>query len=180
MIILETERLTLRSMKPEDATFYLELINDPSWVTNIRDKGIHTLEAARNDILNGTMAMQEKHGFSLYAVQRKEDGAPLGMCGLIKRDSLQDVDIGYAFLPRYVGQGYAFEAASAVVRYAQSVLSLPKLAAITSPENQRSNRLLLKLGFVLEQVVVLAGEERDTNLYGYAFTPFGLTQNCSS
>lgn len=171
MKILETERLTLRSMRPEDAAFYLELINDPSWIANIRDKGIHTLEAAREDILNGPMSMQKKHGFSLYAVQRKADDVALGMCGLIQRDSLQDVDIGYAFLPHYVGQGYAFEAASAVVRYAQTVLNLPKLAAITSPGNQRSNQLLQKLGFVLEQVVVLAGEERDTNLYGYAFAP---------
>lgn len=169
MKILDTERLTLRCMRPDDAAFYLELINDPSWITNIRDKGIHTLEAARADILNGPMAMQEKHGFSLYAVERKQDRVALGMCGLIKRDSLQDIDIGYAFLPRYVGRGYALEAARAVLHYAQTVLSLPKLAAITSPDNQRSKQVLQKLGFVLEQVVVLAGEERDTNLYGYAF-----------
>lgn len=171
MKILSTERLALSVITPDDAAFYLELINDPSWIANISDKGIRTLEAARASILDGPIASQHTLGFSLYVVRRQSDGAAMGICGLIKRDSLKDVDIGYAFLPRYVGQGYALEAAQAVVQYADSVLGLARLAAITSPDNQRSNRLLQKLGFHLEQVLVLQGEERMTNLYGLTLTP---------
>jgi RimJ/RimL family protein N-acetyltransferase len=171
MKILDTERLTLRLMAPNDADFYLELINDPTWVTNIRDMGIHTVDAARESILNNQIASQNKDGFSFYLVSRQIDNVAMGICGLKKRDFLDDVDLGYAFLPRYAGQGYALEAAIAVVQYARSVLLLPRLVAITSPGNQRSNHLLKKLGFNLEQVLVLPGEERETNLYGLTFIP---------
>ncbi len=171
MKILDTERLVLRLITPNDADFYLELINDPTWITNIRDMGIRTVAAARESIINNQIASQNKDGFSFYLVSRKLDNVAMGMCGLKKRDFLNDVDLGYAFLPRYTGQAYALEAAIAVVQYARTTLRLPKLAAITSPGNQRSNQLLKKLGFNLEQVLVLPGEERDTNLYGLVLTP---------
>ena len=171
MKILDTERLTLSLISLDDADFYLELINDPTWIANIRDMGIHTLEAARESILNTQLASQNKDGFSFYLVRHQIDNTPMGMCGLKKRDFLNDVDLGYAFLPRYAGQGYAQEAAIAVVQYAKNTLHLTKLAAITSPDNQRSNQLLKKLGFDLEQVLVLPGEERSTNLYGLVLTP---------
>jgi RimJ/RimL family protein N-acetyltransferase len=170
MRILDTERLTLRVMTPNDADFYLELINDPTWIKNIRDMGIHSVEAARESILTTQIASQNKDGFSFYLVSRQSDNVAMGICGMKKRDYLDHVDIGYAFLPRYAGNGYAFEAASAVVQYARTVLLLPRLVAITSPGNQRSNQLLKKLGFNLEKVLILPGEERDTNLYGLTFT----------
>lgn len=171
MKILDTERLTLSLITLDDADFYLELVNDPSWIANIRDMGIRTVEAARVSILNSQIASQNKDGFSFYLVRRQLDNVAMGMCGLKKREFLKDVDLGYAFLPRYAGQGYAFEAAIAVVQYARTVLRLPRLAAITSPANQRSNQLLQKLGFNLEKVLVLPGEERDTNLYGLTLIP---------
>jgi RimJ/RimL family protein N-acetyltransferase len=170
MQIITTERLNLRLINTDDAPFYLELINDTSFIKNIRDKGIRTLEAARDDILNGPLASQAKNGFSLYLVERREDGASLGLCGLVKRDTLKNVDIGYALMPQFSGLGYAWEAATATVQYARDTLHLSKLAGITSPDNASSNKLLLKLGFVLEAVVVLAGESRNTNLYGKELT----------
>lgn len=171
MKILDTERLSLSLISLADAEFYLELINDPTWIANIRDLGIHTVAAARESILNNQIAAQNKDGFSFYLVRHQINDVPMGMCGLKKRDFLNDVDLGYAFLPRYAGQGYAHEAAFAVVQYARKTLRLPKLAAITSPGNQRSNQLLQKLGFNLEQVLVLQGEERATNLYGLILLP---------
>lgn len=168
-LIISTERLNMRVITIDDAAFYLELINDPSFIINIRDKGIRTLEAAEQDIIQGPLASQESNGFSLYVVERKEDGAKLGLCGLVKRPTLKNIDIGYAFLPQFTGQGYAKEAAAATVRYAGSQLGLKKLAGITSPDNASSNKLLQSLGFVLEAVVVLEGESCDTNLYAYDF-----------
>jgi len=168
-IIITTERLQLRTLTTDDAAFYLALVNDPAFIQNIRDKGIRTLSEARTDIINGPMASQEKIGFSLYVMELKEDGQAIGLCGLIKRETLKNVDIGYALLPQFTGQGYAREAATATLAYANQHLRITKLAGITSPENVASNKLLQSLGFQLEAVVVLAGESRDTNLYGYDF-----------
>lgn len=170
MKILGTERLTLSLITLDDAYFYFELVNDPTWIANIRDMKIHTLEAARESILNTQIASQDKDGFSFYLVQRQIDNVAMGICGLKKRDFLNDVDLGYAFLPRYAGHGYALEAAIAVVQYARNELLLPKLAAITLPGNQRSNQLLKKLGFNLEKVIVMPGATQDTNLYGLSLT----------
>jgi RimJ/RimL family protein N-acetyltransferase len=170
MKILDTERLTLSLITLDDADFYLELVNDPTWIANIRDTGLHTVEAARESILDTQIASQNKDGFSFYLVRHRLNNVAMGICGLKKRDFLDDVDLGYAFLPRYAGQGYALEAAIAVVQYARNVLHLPRLVAITLPGNQRSNQLLKKLGFNLEKVIVLPGAERNTNLYGLTFT----------
>ncbi|MFZ6730675.1 GNAT family N-acetyltransferase [Undibacterium sp. Ji42W] len=167
--IITTERLYLRTITTEDAAFYLALVNDPAFITNIRDKGLRTLEQAQTDIVNGPMANQKKIGFSLYVMERKEDGQAIGLCGLVKRETLKNVDIGYALLPQFIGQGYASEAARATLEYANQHLRITKLAGITSPDNAASNKLLQSLGFKLEAVVVLTGESRDTNLYGYEF-----------
>ncbi len=170
--IINTERLLLRLITSDDAAFYLALVNDPSFIDNIRDKGIRTLEAAQQDILAGPLASQEKNGFSLYVVERKEDGLAMGLFGLVKRESLKNVDLGYAFLPQFTGAGYAREAATATLQYAHVHLGLDKLAAITSPANASSNKLLQNLGFQLEAVVVLHGESEETNLYAYDFRSF--------
>ncbi|MES2103985.1 MAG: GNAT family N-acetyltransferase [Pseudomonadota bacterium] len=169
MIILETERLRLRTVNIDDAQFYLELTNDPGWIKNIGDKGLRTLEAARESLQNGPMDMQQRLGFSLYVVESKQDSAAMGLCGLIKRDSLEDVDMGYAFLPQFRGKGYAREAAAAVLKYGKERFALKKLAAITSPDNHDSYSLLEELGFQLEKLVVLKGETRETKLYAYNF-----------
>ena len=113
--VLATERLTLRRFTVADAPFTLALLNDPAWLEFIGDKGVRTLEDARDYLRNGPIAMYEREGFGLYLVLRKRGGVPIGMCGLIKRASLADVDVGFAFLPDHRGQGYAHEATAAVL-----------------------------------------------------------------
>lgn len=109
--------------------------------------------------------MYDRLGFGLYLVELKASGLPLGMCGLVKRDFLEDVDIGFAFRPPYWGQGYAYEAAAAVMAYGTEILALPRLVAITSVDNHRSARLLEKLGLRFERLVRYPGEEQDIRLF---------------
>ncbi len=165
MKVLETDRLMLRWLSTEDAAFILGLLNEPSWLQFIGDKGVRTLEDARNYILTGPGAMYARLGFGLYLVELKEGGAPIGMCGLIKRDFLDDVDVGYAFLPAYWGQGYAYEAASAVTAYGAEVLGLKRIVAITTLDNHRSARLLEKLGLRFERMVKFPGEDQEIRLF---------------
>jgi RimJ/RimL family protein N-acetyltransferase len=149
-VIAETGRLRIRTMALSDAPFYFGLVNDPSWITNIGDRGIHTLEDARAALERGPCRLQKTLGFSGYLLQRKSDGVPVGMCGLFKRDSLAEPDIGYALLPAFSGEGYAHEAAAAVMAYARDRLGLARLLGVSMPENARSCRLLVKLGLALE------------------------------
>jgi RimJ/RimL family protein N-acetyltransferase len=165
MLILTTERLSLRTLETDDAAFYLTLVNDPSWLANIGQRNIHTLDAAREAILAGPIDRQLTLGFSLYVVERRSDGAAMGLCGLIKRDTLPDVDIGYAMLPAYWGHGYAWEAGQAVVEHARRDLGLKRLLGITSPENESSNKLLRKLGLTFDALVYLGTDGKSTNLY---------------
>lgn len=146
LIVLETERLRLRQFADDDAAFVLELLNEPSWLRFIGDRGVRSLDDARAYIASGPRAMFARHGFSLLVVERRADGAALGMCGLIKRDTLDAPDIGYAFLPRAWGQGYAREAAAAMLEHGHRVLGLPRILAITDPENATSIKLLEALG----------------------------------
>lgn len=151
MKIIETERLILRQLDADDAAFILDLLNDPAWLRYIGDKGVHTLDEAREYIRNGPVDMYARHGFGLYHVARKEDGAPIGLCGLLKRDTLPDVDIGFAFLPAFRAQGYAREAAVATLVYARNVLKLERIIAITSIDNHDSGKLLEKVGLRFER-----------------------------
>lgn len=169
MEILQTTRLRLRAITPDDAPFYLELLNDPAFIEHIGDRGIRTLDEARRAVAEGPAAMQEARGHSLYVVELKETGAPIGMSGLIKRDTLDDVDIGYAFLPQYRGCGYAFEAGQAVLAYAPTI-GLKRVVAITKPRNIASNQLLLKLGLRFERFAHLTPEDPGTNVYLREFT----------
>ena len=168
MHILDTERLRLRTLAPDDAPFYLEVVNDPAFIEYIGDRGIRTLDAARQAIADGPMAMQAALGHSLCLVELKQDGAPIGMCGLIKRETLPEVDIGYAFLPQFGGKGYATEAAAGVLAYAPS-LGIRRVLAITSPGNAGSNAVLRKIGMRFEEVVHLTPEDPGTLLYSYDF-----------
>ncbi|MYM24164.1 GNAT family N-acetyltransferase [Duganella sp. FT135W] len=165
MKILETARLTLRTINADDDLFYYELVNDPTWLEHIGDKGIRTVAEARSAILDGPCVMQQRLGHSLYVMERKSDGLALGLCGLIKRDSLPEVDIGYAIRPVHFGQGYTYEAASAVVAYARDVLRLPRLMGITNPANTVSINLLAKLGLTFVEHKVLPPDGRPTNIY---------------
>ena len=165
MKILETDRLILRQLVVEDATFIFALLNDPGWLRFIGDRGIRTLDDARNYILQGPVAMYARHGFGLYLAARKQDGVPIGLCGLLKRDGLADVDIGYAFLPQFRGQGYAAEAAAAVMAYGKNVLELARIVAITAPDNERSAKVLEKLGLTFTKMITLPGDESAVKLF---------------
>ncbi len=140
MIVLETDRLILRELTADDAAFILELLNDPGWLQYIGDRGVRNLADARQYIINGPMASYQRYGFGLYLVKLKDAETPMGICGLIKRDELEDVDIGFAFLPQFTGKGYALEAASAVMSYGSHELGIERIVAITSLDNHRSVR----------------------------------------
>ena len=163
--VLATERLVLRRLTEADAPFILVLLNDPAWLEFIGDKGVRTHEDARNYLRNGPIAMYEREGFGLFLVERRRDGIPMGMSGLIRRPSLADVDIGFAFLPDHRGQGYAHEAAAAVMAYGRDTLGLSRIVAIASPANARSAALLEKLEMVLEKTVMLDGHDHEVRLY---------------
>ena len=165
MKILETDRLILRQLSTEDAAFILELVNEPSFIQNIGDRGVRTLEDARAYILRVAIASYEKNGFGLYLVELKDSGQSIGMCGLINRDGLEDVDIGYAFLPRFWLKGYAVEAAAAVKDYARDMLGLKRLVAITDPANQGSIRVLEKIGLKYEKMVRLSADDIELKLF---------------
>ena len=173
VIVIETPRLRLRTFTPEDAPFYLALINEPSWIANIGDRNIHTVDAARAALEAGPIAQFREHGYSFYIIERRSDGVAMGMGGMIRRDSLPGPDIGYAMLPAYWGQGYAYEAAAAVVRHARHTLRIPTLYGITSPRNQASINLLNKLGLRFERFTRLLPSGKDTNVYRKDFRQHG-------
>jgi len=160
----ETDRLILRPMTVKDAEFIFELVNDPSFIRNIGDRQVRTIEDAQVYITNGPVASYAKNGFGLYLVALQETGESMGMCGLIRRNMLKDVDIGYAFLPRYWYKGYAFEAALAMKKYAQETLGLTRLVAVVDPENLPSIHLLEKLGMKYERMVRLSENDIDLKL----------------
>ncbi len=165
--VLETDRLILRWLSPDkDAEFILQLLNEPSWLKFIGDKGVRTIDDARSNILHGPVDMYSRLGFGLYLVELKKEHSSIGICGLIKRDSLPDVDIGFAFLPNYWRQGYAYEAASAVMAYSENVLGLNRIVAITSPDNVNSMRLLEKLGLRFEEMLKLGNDAHEVRLFG--------------
>jgi RimJ/RimL family protein N-acetyltransferase len=163
--ILETERLILRELKNGDAEFILKLLNEPSFVRNIGDKGVRTEVDALHYIQTVPIASYERFGFGLYLVELKDPGVSIGICGLIKRDSLENVDIGFAFLPSFWSKGYAFEAASAVMVYGRDILGISRIVAITSPDNSESIRVLEKLGLRFERTIRLSEGESELKLF---------------
>lgn len=165
MNVLETDRLVLRRMSADDADFMLGLLNDPSWLRFIGDRGVRTREDARAYILKGPIDMYERLGFGIYLTELKEGGVPIGICGLVKRDFLEDVDIGFALLPGFWGQGYAYEAASAVMEHAREALGLKRLVAITNPENHSSIRLLEKLGLKFDRMIRTTADGPEIRLF---------------
>ena len=165
LTVLETERLLLRQLTTEDAKFILELLNEPSFIKNIGDRGVRTTTDAHSYILNGPVTSYIKNGFGLYLVNLKATDESIGMCGLIKRDTLEDVDIGYAYLPRFWSKGYAVEAARAVKEYAKNVIGLKRIVAITDPENVGSIRVLEKIGLKFEKMVKLSEDDIDLKLF---------------
>jgi ribosomal-protein-alanine N-acetyltransferase len=162
---LETGRLRLREFSADDSQFIIELLNEPSFIRNIGDRNVHNTEDAHRYLQNGPLASYAKNGFGLYAVILKETSELIGMCGLIKRDQLQDVDIGYAFLPRFWSKGYALEAVSAVKSHGRDVVGLKRLVAIVDPGNDPSIRVLEKIGMKFEEMVKLSEDDIERKLF---------------
>ena len=165
MLFLETDRLALRPLAVEDDAFMLQLLNEPSFLRFIGDRGVRTPEAARRYIQTGPVASYQSRGFGLLLATLKEGRIPIGICGLLKRDSLKDVDLGFAFLPTFWSKGYAFESASAVIADGRATLGLHRIVAVTNPDNESSITLLGKLGFRFEHLVRLAEEGPPLRLF---------------
>jgi RimJ/RimL family protein N-acetyltransferase len=163
--VLETARLRLRPLAPADDAFVLELLNEPGWLAHIGDRGVRSLEDARRYIADGPAAMIARHGFGLLAVTLREGGEPVGICGLLMRDTLPDPDLGYAILARHAGRGYAKEAAAAVLAWGRGTFGLARVLAITSPDNAASKAVLGALGFRWVETRRLPGEARDTEVF---------------
>ena len=163
--VLETSRLRLRLLDENDAPFIFELLNDPDWLRFIGDKGVRTLDAARTYIANGPVEMVRRLGFGLYLVELREGETPVGVCGLIKREALDDVDLGFAFLPRFRAHGLAREAAVGVMTYGRDTLGISRIVAITAPDNARSIRLLEELGLRFERTLRMPGDDHEVRIY---------------
>jgi RimJ/RimL family protein N-acetyltransferase len=168
--IIETPRLLLRRLTLDDAEFIFGLVNQPSFLEFIGDKGVRTLDDARESLLNGPIASYEAHGFGLYLTSLKQDGTPIGMCGLVKRDALQDVDVGFAFLPEHWSKGYALESAAAVLEQGKNAFGLRRIVGIARPDNRGSIRVLEKLGMTFEGRVQILPEGPEDVLYGIDFS----------
>ncbi len=177
MSVIETARLALRRLTEADAPFMLDLLNQPSFIENIGDRGVRTLEQARAYIANGAVASYARYGFGLYLVVVKDTGEAAGICGLVRREGLDDVDIGFALLPNHWKKGYAVEAARAVKDYAAAVVGLERLVAITSPANWPSIRVLEAIGLAFERMVRLTAEGGELKLYSCSLeAPAGATK----
>ena len=165
MTISETDRLRLRWLTVDDAPFIIELLNDPSFIKFIGDKGVRTIADAEKYILNGPVASYEQFGFGLNATELKDTSTPIGMCGILKRETLPHPDIGFAFLPAYRNHGYAFEAAAAVMKHARAVLHVETVLAITTPDNEASGKLLNKIGLTFDRLIRLTPESEEVKLF---------------
>ncbi|MBL7846303.1 MAG: GNAT family N-acetyltransferase [Cyclobacteriaceae bacterium] len=161
--IFKTDRLVLRKLSLDDATFILELVNTPGWLKYIGDRNVHSIEDARAYLGNGPLKSYRENGFGLWKVELS--GQPIGMCGILKRAELNLPDLGFAFLPAYKGLGYAHEAVAATLSYACEVLRLSKLSAIVQADNARSIALLKNNGFVRVGNFSFPGKEEVLELY---------------
>ena len=168
MSVLESERLVLRELDLDDAEFILELLNEPAFVRFIGDKGVRTLADAREYLEKGPLDSYRRLGFGLYLASLRADGTPIGMCGLVKREGLADVDVGFALRSRYWSQGYAVEAAAAVLDYGRRTLNLGRIVAIANPDNRASIAVLEKIGLEFERMVRLSGDGPELKLFAPA------------
>jgi [ribosomal protein S5]-alanine N-acetyltransferase len=165
MTLIDTNRLVIRKITEQDFHFIFRLLNEPSWIKYIGDKGIKTEDDAKNYIKTGPIQMYKDFGFGLFIVTLKENAVPIGLCGLIKRPSLENIDLGYAFLPEYTGKGYAFEATKAVIQYGKEQLSIDKIVAITTIDNLNSEKVLLKLGFSFDSLIKENNASKELKLF---------------
>jgi RimJ/RimL family protein N-acetyltransferase len=164
-MIVETPRLRIRELVADDAGFVHRLLNEPSFLENIGDKGVRNLEDARGFILEGPWTSHRDRGHGQFLLELKEGGAAIGVCGLLFRESLGVSDVGFALLPEYWKHGYAIEAATAVIEYGYSSLGLDTIVGLTSEENTASIKVLEKLGMSFDRVVKMSDDDPGTVLY---------------
>ncbi len=167
--MLETKRLILREIVAQDAEFIYDLVNQPSFVKYIGNRNVHSVETAGDFIETRYRKSYADNGFGLYLVELKENNAPIGICGFVRRDTLPDADIGFAFLPQFERKGYAFESADAVMKYGRDALKLEKVLAITTQDNHASGKLLEKLGFKFENLIKQPSDDAELKLFSFEF-----------
>ena len=165
MNILETERLILRRFTLDDTAFIIELLNTEGWIKYIGEKNVRTTDQAREYLENGPLKSYRNNVFGLALVELKEDHVPIGMCGLIDREYLDHLDVGFALLPNHTGHGYGFEIVKKTVEHALGELKQEKLFAITLPQNYSSIKLLAKIGFIFDRNVISPDTNEELNLY---------------
>ena len=165
MKILETERTILREVTTDDAEFILDLLNQPPFIKFIGDRNVRNVVQARDYIESRFTESYKRFGFGMWVVAFKDNQMSIGICGFVKRDSLPDADIGFAFLPQFEKKGYAFESADAVMKYGRDVLGLKCVLAITSPDNESSGRLLEKINFKFERLIKLSDDTEEIKLF---------------
>jgi [ribosomal protein S5]-alanine N-acetyltransferase len=165
-IVIETERLILRKFTIDDAAFMLELLNTPAWLRFIGDKNVRTIEEAEQYLLNGNIRSYREFGFGFYVVVIKETQELIGICGIVKREGLDDIDIGFGFLPQFIGKGYGYEAASATLDYALNNLKIKRIVAIVNPENAVSIALIRKIGLQFEKMIQMSPKDIELMLFG--------------
>jgi len=166
-MILETERLLIRNLTLEDTSFFFELVNDPEWIRFIGDRNVQTTQDAENYLTNRIFQGYKTWGFGFYAVVQKTTNEVLGISGFVKRDELEHVDVGFAFLPKGRGQGFAFESTQALMEYGLNELNFDTILAIANNDNVRSHHLLQKMGFQFSKHVQLYDEEEEISLFVY-------------
>ena len=164
-MLFTTERLLIRELTLADAPFVIELLNEPSFHRYIGDKGVRDIAGAEKYLRDGPLASYAQHGHGLWLVELKDGGGPVGINGLLKRDTLPQPDIGFAFLARHAGKGYGFESSAAVLQYGHQTLKMPAIIAITAPENPASIGLLGKLGFRFERMIEMPGYAGPSRLF---------------
>jgi len=155
-VILTTDRLLMRQLTLADAAFVLELLNTPTYLKFIGDKNVRSIEDAKSHLKKDRIGSYKANGFGLWLVVLKESNKPIGTCGLIKRDAFADVDIGFAFLPKFLGKGYGYEAARATLTFAYEELKMDRVIAFVNQDNKASIALLEKLGLTFEKQVEIS------------------------
>lgn len=164
-IVIETERLILRKFTLNDAAFMLELLNTPMWLRFIGDRNVRTVKEAEQYLLDGNIRSYQEYGFGFYVVVVKETNESIGICGIKKREGLDDIDIGFGFLPQFMGNGYGYEAASATLYYASNNLKIKRIVAIVNPENATSISLIKKIGLQFEKMFQFSQNDIELMLF---------------
>ncbi len=165
MVITITERLIIRELSVSDSPFIMELVNTPTWLKFIGDRGVKNLDDAKSYLRKGPLKSYDDNGFGLYWVGLRDSNVPIGMCGLIKRADFDSPDIGFAFLPQYEGKGYGYESASAVLDYCKTEFQVKRILGITLEANTASVRLLEKLGLSFEKKFIYETTKEELMLY---------------